>query len=250
MSNLATVLAQAAERHPQRPAVRVDGSVLSYAELDELSARVAGGLLAHGVRPGDRVGMRLPNVPAFPALCFGALRAGAIVVPLYPRPRLLALRPRGTACGARLVFYASDAERAQEAETGDTTLVPIGPAFLDQVAFWPHHPAVVDRADKAPAVMLGTGVVATGPCGTALTHGALRRSPALTARVLFDEAVVDDASESVPAFSSGGRTYGLGAVLLATACLPVGLTPPTPVAPDEPGEPVVTPLEPRAGSGR
>jgi long-chain acyl-CoA synthetase len=250
VSNLATALAEAAERHPQRPAVRVDESVLSYAELDELSARVAGGLLAHGVRPGDRVGMRLPNVPAFPALCFGALRAGAIVVPLYPRPRLLAPRPRGTACGARLVFYASDAERAQEAETGDTTLVPISPAFLDQVAFWPHHPAVVDCADDDPAVILCTREAAKGPWGSALTHGALRKDPVLTARALFDEATVDDASESVPAFPSDGRTYGLSAVLLATACLPAGPTPPTPAAPDEPEESVATPLESSAGSGR
>ncbi|MEV0479710.1 AMP-binding protein [Streptomyces sp. NPDC050508] len=211
----------------------VDERVLSCAELDELSARVAGGLLAHGVRPGDRVGMRLPNVPAFPALFFGALRAGAIVVPLYPRPRLLALRPRGTAGGARLVFYGADAERAQEAETGDTTLVPISPAFLDQVAFWPHHSAVVDRADDDPAVILRTGEGAKGPWGTALTHGAMRSNPALTARALFDEAAVDDASEPVPAFSSAGRTYGLSAVLLATACLPAGQTPPARAAPDD-----------------
>ncbi|SEF02996.1 long-chain acyl-CoA synthetase [Streptomyces sp. 3213] len=247
MSNLATALAEAAERHPQRPAVRVDESVLSYAELDELSGRVAGGLLAHGVRPGDRVGMRLPNVPAFPALCFGALRAGAIVVPLYPPPRLLAPRPRGTACGARLVFYASDAERAQEAETGDTTLVPISPAFLDQMAFWPHHPAVVDRAGDDPAVILCTGEAVKGPWGTVLTHGAMHSNPALTGRALFDEAAVDDASESVPAFPSDGRTYGLSAVLLATACLPAGPTPLTPAAPDES---VATTPAPDAGSGR
>jgi acyl-coenzyme A synthetase/AMP-(fatty) acid ligase len=36
--------------------------VLTYAELDELSARAAGWLRARGVEPGDRVGIMLPNI--------------------------------------------------------------------------------------------------------------------------------------------------------------------------------------------
>lgn len=112
------------------------------------------------------------------------------------------------------------------------------------MAFWPHHHAVADRADDAPAVSLCTREAAKVPWGFALTHGALRKNLVLTARTLFDDATVGDASESVPAFPSDGRTYGLSAVLLATACLPVGQTP---AAPDEPA---ATTLAPSVGSGR
>ena len=37
---------------------------------------------AHGIEVGDRVAIMLPNVPYFPACYFGALRAGAVVVPM------------------------------------------------------------------------------------------------------------------------------------------------------------------------
>ncbi len=39
---------------------------------------------ARGIRPGDRVAVQLPNVPAFPVAYFGSLMAGAVVVPLNP----------------------------------------------------------------------------------------------------------------------------------------------------------------------
>ena len=84
MSNLATNLKDTAGQYPGRPVVRLGEVVLSYADLDELSARVAGGLLAHGVRPGDRVGILLPNVLAFPVLYYGALRIGAAMVAADP----------------------------------------------------------------------------------------------------------------------------------------------------------------------
>ena len=62
-NNLAVNLTSTAWAHGQRPALRVDDVVLSYAELDDATARVAGLLRDRGVRPGDRVGVMLPNVP-------------------------------------------------------------------------------------------------------------------------------------------------------------------------------------------
>ena len=54
-------------------------SIVSYAELDAASRRVAGLLREHGVAPGDRVAIMLPNVPEFASAYYGALRYGAIV---------------------------------------------------------------------------------------------------------------------------------------------------------------------------
>jgi long-chain acyl-CoA synthetase len=55
---------------------------LSYALLDEASARIAGLLKENGVAEGDRVGVMLPNVPYFPVIYYGILRAGGVVVPM------------------------------------------------------------------------------------------------------------------------------------------------------------------------
>ena len=80
--NLASVLAETAVRAPQRAAIRLGEAELSYGELDERSARLATLLAEHGLEPGDRVGVMLPNVPEFPIAYYGVLRAGGVVVPM------------------------------------------------------------------------------------------------------------------------------------------------------------------------
>ncbi|MFJ4503195.1 AMP-binding protein [Streptomyces sp. NPDC088864] len=161
MTNLARVLTDAARTHPERPAPGA-GPVLTLADLDELSARVAGGLLAHGVRPGDRVELAVPGLPALPVLYYGALRAGAVAVLSRPRPRLLVVGPTG----ARLRFATGD-----EAQTAST--VRVGPEFLGQLAFWPLRPGIVERADDDPAV-----AVEDTAAGGAYTHGEAREAVA------------------------------------------------------------------------
>src|SRR5690349_20328371 len=52
-----------------------------YAELDAAIAELAAGLAAEGVRPGDRVVLRLRNTSDFVVALFACLRAGAIAVP-------------------------------------------------------------------------------------------------------------------------------------------------------------------------
>src|SRR5208282_117194 len=84
MTNLSSLLERAAADHPDHPAIRLDDLVLSYAELREAAGRMSTLLASAGVEPGDRVGIMLPNVPAFPIAFYGALAAGAIVVPMNP----------------------------------------------------------------------------------------------------------------------------------------------------------------------
>lgn len=84
MANFAERVSAAAAKEADHPAVKLDDAVMSYGELDQAVARAAGLLRAKGVQPGDRVGMQLPNVPYFPIVYFGALRLGAVVVPMNP----------------------------------------------------------------------------------------------------------------------------------------------------------------------
>ena len=80
--NLALNLIDSAQRGAELPAVRLNHSVLSYGALDDLTAQLAGLLREHGVEPGDRVGIMLPNVPEFAVAYYAVLRAGGIVVPM------------------------------------------------------------------------------------------------------------------------------------------------------------------------
>ena len=57
----------------------------SFAALDERASRVASALTDRGVEPGDRVALYLPNTLQFPESLFGAVRTGAVPVPLNLR---------------------------------------------------------------------------------------------------------------------------------------------------------------------
>src|SRR3954462_14613048 len=84
MTNFAEELNAAAQEAGDRPAIKLDDIVLNYAALHGATAHAAGLLRSKGVEPGDRVGLQMPNVPCFPVIYYGALRLGAVVVPMNP----------------------------------------------------------------------------------------------------------------------------------------------------------------------
>jgi long-chain acyl-CoA synthetase len=84
--SLVEMLSDSVQSDPSAEAlVEVGGPRLSYAELWEGAARVAGGLCEAGIRPGDRVAIRLPNSIGWVLAFFGGLMAGAVVVPVNTR---------------------------------------------------------------------------------------------------------------------------------------------------------------------
>ncbi|WP_225727815.1 MULTISPECIES: (2,3-dihydroxybenzoyl)adenylate synthase [unclassified Nocardia] len=84
---LGELLRAAAGRHPDRPALLDERGAHSYADVDAAADRMANGLLALGIAPGDRVVVQLPNVPEFLTVLFGMLRAGIIPVLALPAHR-------------------------------------------------------------------------------------------------------------------------------------------------------------------
>lgn len=82
------------------------GRAWRYAELDDLSRRVAAGLRKRGIGPGDRVGIWLPNCPAYVLLYFACARLGAVAVAVNTRYRSVEVADivRRTRCKA-LAFW-------------------------------------------------------------------------------------------------------------------------------------------------
>ena len=99
--------------HGDRTAFKLDDVELTYAALDEASARIAACSRTKGVEPGDRVGLMLPNVPYFPVVYYGILRAGAVVVPMN-----VLLKAREVA------YYLEDSGRQARCSPGTTSPRP------------------------------------------------------------------------------------------------------------------------------
>ena len=229
MTNLAHDLREAAQMYPDRPAVRHDDAVLTYAQLDELSDRAAGWLKARGLRPGDPVGIMLPNVPHFPVFYYGVLRAGGAVVPMNPLLKSREIAHYLGDSGARLVLAwkggEGGASAADEADAGAAAAgaesVSIGPATLDAVAGWPagSTPEAARRADDDTAVILYTSGTTGTPKGAELTHANMRRNASVTATSLLGLGPDDVVMGCLPLFHSFGQTCGLNAAVLSGACL-------------------------------
>lgn len=79
------VLKETAQAHPQRPAVIFQGKRLTYQELLARVDRLAAGLVALGVNPGDKVGIWMSNVPEWIEAYFAISRTGGVVVPMNTR---------------------------------------------------------------------------------------------------------------------------------------------------------------------
>ncbi|MFL5802223.1 MAG: long-chain-fatty-acid--CoA ligase [Roseiflexaceae bacterium] len=78
------LLDDSAAQAPASPCTSFFGRQLSYRAVKDASDRFAAALSRLGVGPGDRVGLLLPNAPSFIIAYYGALKAGAVVVPLNP----------------------------------------------------------------------------------------------------------------------------------------------------------------------
>lgn len=82
VATIAEILPQSARKHADRVALIIDGRSFSFRELDALSNRVANGLVASGVQPGDRVSLFGPNCWEWIVSYYGILKSGAVVNPL------------------------------------------------------------------------------------------------------------------------------------------------------------------------
>ncbi|MER6426277.1 AMP-binding protein [Streptomyces sp. 900105245] len=110
IATLTGLLAERAQRSPDREFLRFGDESWTFAEIDAWTSRLAHRLIeADGLQPGDRVAIMLPNIVHWPVVWLAALKAGAVAVPVnssYKRADLTFLLRDS---GARVVF--TDHER-------------------------------------------------------------------------------------------------------------------------------------------
>jgi len=90
-SSLVELTDEALSRHARHQAYVLMDHVITYAEVDRLAASFAAWLQSQGFAKGERIALMLPNVPQYPVVMLGALRAGMTIVntnPLYTADEL------------------------------------------------------------------------------------------------------------------------------------------------------------------
>jgi len=222
MASLISVFEQAAAEHAGSPAVRMDGLVLSYSQLHGAARRMTCLLSSLGVAPGDRVAVMLPNVPAFPIAFYGALGAGAVVVPMNPllKSREIAYYLRDSGANVLLAWHAAAEEAAKgAAETGAQVIEVDEPDLAGPLGGLGPAPASADRADDDDAVILYTSGTTGWPKGAQLTHANLTRNADLTAAALLGVGPGDVVMGCLPLFHVFGLTCGLNAAIISGATL-------------------------------
>jgi long-chain acyl-CoA synthetase len=220
--NLASIVTESAAQAPQNPAVRLGGAELSYAELDERSARLAALLRAQGMQPGDRVGVMLPNVLEFPISYYGVLRAGGVVVPMNVllKRREIAFYLEDSGAKLLLAWHGFAEEARGGAEDAGAELIEVEPqSFAAMLA--EHEPSteLAETDEDDTAVILYTSGTTGQPKGAELTHLNLHRNADVASRTTCEIKAGDIVFGGLPLFHSFGQTVGMNATLMVGACL-------------------------------
>jgi long-chain acyl-CoA synthetase len=209
--NLGSVLQASAAMRPDHVAVRLDGTALTYRELDRAARGVAAGLRARGVMPGQHVAILVPNVPEFTIAYYGILYAGCTVVPLNvllsPPEVAYHLQDSESVLLFAHPLFAGPARKGA-AEAGVPVVIAGGdePGSLSELAASEPVGALHPTSPSDTAVILYNSGTTGKPKGAELTHSNLLINCAVVVPKLVP--IGDDlvALATLPLFHSFGQT--------------------------------------------
>ena len=166
---LTEVMQRRAALTPDAQYFHVYGETVTYARLWAQSERYAGGLAQAGVRAGDRVALIYPTCAEFFYTFFGALRLGAIPVPLYPTlgvdATASAFNNSGSVSVATIGWFRAGVEASVAKAPGVRSILE--PVDLDVAA---PPPRVEPAGPDDLAFLQYTSGSTADPRGVMLTH--------------------------------------------------------------------------------
>jgi long-chain acyl-CoA synthetase len=230
--NLSVVLEDSARKHPDRDAVVLGDTRLTYAQVEGAANQVANLLLSLGLESGDKVALSCPNLPFFPIVYYGILKTGAVVVPLNVllKGREIAYHLGDSEAKAYFCFEGTaDLPMATEGHTGfegadgcehffvittdPSAASPVagtetlGAAMRDQPAVF----TPVATAETDSAVILYTSGTTGQPKGAELTHSNLVLNALESNRMLGADPTGEKHLVTLPLFHSFGSTVQMNA---------------------------------------
>lgn len=205
--NIAHLLASTGKLWPQNQAVSLVGEpVWTYEQLVERASRLAGGLRAMRLQPGDRVVLAMANVPAYYEVLFGCWIAGLCAAPANCRLHPLEIAYAARDCQARLCFTTEDLTDPLKAVLqDDCPIVEIGSAAYSALHAAPMQTVATQPTD--PAWLFYTSGTTGRPKGAVHTHRTLIN---LVLSFLADSgAVVSDCMIHLAPMSHASGLLGL-----------------------------------------
>ncbi len=182
---------------------------ITFAELQAEANRVANGLLALGLEPGDRVAMCMPIVPEILSILYGCFKAGLTVVPIFAGFGSGAIAARLEDSGARVLFTADHVERRGKLLplldkipplVEHTIVLPVSPVshlpagtlgWNDFLQGHSPHAATASLESEARALILYTSGTTGPPKGTIHTHAGTLAQTGKEVWLAFDHKAED-----------------------------------------------------------
>ena len=216
-ASVAAILAESAARFADHVAVVVGAESTTYRELWDQARAYAGALRAHGILPGDRVAVLIPNVTDFPRVYYAVLALGAVVVPVHSLLKADEVEYVLRDSGSRLLVCAAPllgegAKGALQAGVDVLTVMqPDGavaaPARLeDEAARATPIERHVPRQPLDVATILYTSGTTGQPKGAEGSHFALLEQTSTLLLSTFDIRAGDVLLGSLPLFHTFGQT--------------------------------------------
>jgi len=212
--NLAATICHAVRQNPDGIALQ-DGEVrLTYAEFHRRAGQLAQELLALGVKPGDRIGAWLPNLPETVVLAYATWWVGGVFVPLNTRWSRAELRAAVNDARPRVLAVWEETRQAWGRDAWDwgPTLFGVRDPSSEDGWAWDRRkaggissglPPITPRKDEDPALIMYTSGTTGHPKGVIQTH---RNNTAAVALVqdAWEITRSDRFLVAVPLFHVGG----------------------------------------------
>ena len=225
---IASILAESAVRHADRPAVVLGSTTITYRELWHGARQYAAVLRERGVQPGDRVALLLPNTPHFPLSYFGVLALGGVAVPVHALLKAEEIQYVLEDSGAKALICAAPllGEGAKGAELAGVPVLGVmdgGDASVERIdelaAAATPIDSLVPREAGDTAVVLYTSGTTGQPKGAMITHLNVLMNVDASAMDSFDIGPEDVVLGCLPLFHTFGQTCCMNTAFRVGACV-------------------------------
>ncbi|MEM6767303.1 MAG: long-chain fatty acid--CoA ligase [Bacteroidota bacterium] len=176
MLNLSVILEDSARRLPTKAAFTFMDTTLNYAQVNGAANQVANGLKAKGIQPGDKVAISCFNLPYYPIIYFGILKAGAVVVPLS----VLLKKDE-------IAYHLSDSEAKAYfcfVGTDELPMGKMGYAGFQEASQCEHFFMIMPKAEM-PSAIEGTETLGSLMAGQSPQFETVRTSPEDSSVIIY-----------------------------------------------------------------